>query len=159
MVDTLVCPLGQIPNDMLLIDERLTIVESGDNQWRQYAIEPSDEACQWTLPVGSNPWSAAFDARTRSLAISEWGTNSILLINPSRGRMRRLDSAHRRSEFNASTIDFEAGIANRLFDSCFAYAAQHDCSPGFNVTVTSSAPSNSESFVVNRRVHPLQSRY
>ncbi|MEE2787115.1 MAG: hypothetical protein VX589_07220 [Myxococcota bacterium] len=91
-ISTPVSPLGQIPNDMLRLDQQMAVVESGDNRIRLYSLDGGENACQWTLPVGSNPWSLTRHAQTQTLAVSEWGTNSVLLIDRRGGASIRFGS-------------------------------------------------------------------
>jgi len=91
-VETLIAPLGQIPNDLDLVGDALWVTHSGDNNLVQYDLRSGAETRRWVLPVGSNPWEAAFSDDGRWIAITEWGKHAVTLIDRRDNTMRRIFS-------------------------------------------------------------------
>ena len=87
---TVVAPLGQVPNDLHVKPDGLFVVHSADNNLIQYDRRNGEEVNRYPLPLGSNPWAAAFSEDGRYIAVTEWATNQITLIDRSSGQMNRL---------------------------------------------------------------------
>lgn len=89
-VRTVVSGLGAVPNHLVLHDERLYVVHSGDNTVVAYGLD-GREAERWVLPVGSNPWHVAIDGRW--MAVTEWAAHAVTLVDRETGEVRRIAGA------------------------------------------------------------------
>ena len=67
-----VSPLGQVPNDVLVEDDYLWVVHSGDNVVTGYPQHSDDDPVELLCPVGSNPWHMALHPNGREIAVTEW---------------------------------------------------------------------------------------
>ena len=86
-VETVVAPLGQVPNHLFIRDDRAFVVHSGDNHVAQYDLTTGNEVERWVLPVGSNPWAADLSDDGRTLAITRWADSGLTLIHFETGEM------------------------------------------------------------------------
>ena len=84
-VETVVSPLGQIPNDLQIRGNEAFIVHSGDNQVTSYDLDSGERTHRWILPVGSNPWSLAIDASGQRMAVTHWASSSLTIYDVSSG--------------------------------------------------------------------------
>ena len=91
LADT-VSPLGQVPNDVIIEDEIIWIVHSGDNQITGFPRSDSGERVALLCPVGSNPWHMSLHPRRRELAVTEWKGNGVTLFDLEKGASRRLSN-------------------------------------------------------------------
>ena len=87
---TVVSPLGQIPNDLHVQDREIWVVHSGDNNLTVYDLDTGQEIERFLMPVGSNPWKAAFSPNGRWIAVSQWANHAISLIDRHSGQIRVL---------------------------------------------------------------------
>ena len=85
---TFISPLGQVPNDLHIRGNEAWVVNSGDNNVIVYDLETGDETDRLLMPVGSNPWQAAFSADERWLAVTLWASNGISLVDRETGEIR-----------------------------------------------------------------------
>ena len=89
-VNTLVSPLGQVPNDLKIVDDQLWVVHSADNNLIAYDLNTGSEIKRYVLPIGSNPWEAAFSDNGRWIAVTEWAGHAVTLIERATGQMTRI---------------------------------------------------------------------
>jgi DNA-binding beta-propeller fold protein YncE len=79
-VETFTDTTGMIPNDLVFAGGALHIVSSGDNA--VYRYDPRGERTKtYVLMPDSNPWSAAVSADGRHLAVTEWVSGAVSLID------------------------------------------------------------------------------
>ena len=87
---TIIAPLGQVPNDLHVRSDGIFVVHSADNNLIQYDPLSGDEIERYPMPLGSNPWAAAFSHDGRYIAVTEWARHQITLIDRSTGQLSRL---------------------------------------------------------------------
>jgi DNA-binding beta-propeller fold protein YncE len=79
-VETFTETTGMIPNDLVFADGALHVVSSGDNAVYRYDAG-GERTKTYALMPGSNPWSAAVSADGRHLAVTEWVSGAVSLID------------------------------------------------------------------------------
>jgi DNA-binding beta-propeller fold protein YncE len=79
-VETFTQTTGMIPNDLVFSGGALHIVSSGDNAVYRYNTD-GERTKTYVLMPGSNPWSAAASADGRHLAVTEWASGAVSLID------------------------------------------------------------------------------
>jgi hypothetical protein len=79
-VDTVVSPLGQVPNDLHVRGDLLYVVHSGDNRVSAYDRHSGAPRDHWVLPVGSNPWHLAFSPSGARMAVTEWAGDALTIF-------------------------------------------------------------------------------
>ena len=82
-VTDVISPTGGIPNDLDAQDHQLFVVHSMDNTVVAYEHDGDlwKKAHQYDLPLGANPWHAAFSADGRYLAVTEWATHAVSIFD------------------------------------------------------------------------------
>ena len=83
VTNTVVAPLGQTPNDLLVTQTDFTVVHSGDNNVLTYDRDTGDAICRRIFEVGSNPWSVNIDETGNWMAVTEWGVNAVSVFKNS----------------------------------------------------------------------------
>ncbi len=73
-------PLGQYPNTMEPLEDRLYVVESGENQVSAWTTA-GEAAQKFELPEGSNPFGLAISADGRYLAVTEYVANGVKVFD------------------------------------------------------------------------------
>ena len=79
-VETFTDTTGMIPNDLVFGGGALHIVSSGDNAVYRYDAR-GERTKTYVLMPGSNPWSAAVSVDGRHLAVTEWVSGAVSLID------------------------------------------------------------------------------
>ena len=74
-------PLGQVPNDLKVIDNQVYVLHSAESALWTYSVESGERTSQRALPLQSNPWHMALSPNGTQLAISEWLSGSVSLID------------------------------------------------------------------------------
>ena len=85
-----VSPLGQVPNDVLVGDDYLWVVHSGDNVVTGYPQHADGDPVELLCPVGSNPWHMALHPNGREIAVTEWKGQGVTIFDLETGDQRRL---------------------------------------------------------------------
>ncbi len=80
-VETVVAPLGQVPNDLRAHGGLLYVVDSADQNVTAYDPLSGDAVRRWSLPPGSNPWHVDLSEDGRWMAVSEWASDSVRLFD------------------------------------------------------------------------------
>lgn len=88
-VDTVVSPLGQLPNDLQVRDEGFYVVHSGDNNVVFYD-RGGEEARRWVLDPGANPWHVAVSDDGRWMAVTEFLGDAVVIYDLEDGTSRRV---------------------------------------------------------------------
>ena len=87
---TVVSPLGQVPNALTVNQEGIFVVHSADNNLIQYDHDTGAELNRYAFPLGSNPWAMAFSDDGQYIAVSEWALHQVSLINRRTDEITRL---------------------------------------------------------------------
>ncbi|MAA79210.1 MAG: hypothetical protein CL916_08105 [Deltaproteobacteria bacterium] len=86
-------PLGQVPNDLKVIDDKVYVLHSAESALWTYSVESGERIAQRALLLQSNPWSMALSPNRKQMAISEWLSGSVSLLDLDQdGPISRLDS-------------------------------------------------------------------
>ena len=86
-------PLGQVPNDLKVIDNQVYVLHSAESALWTYSVDSGERIAQRALPLQSNPWHMALSPNRKQMAISEWLSGSVSLLNLDQdGQISRLDS-------------------------------------------------------------------
>ncbi|MSP73161.1 MAG: hypothetical protein EXR76_13530 [Myxococcales bacterium] len=82
-VTDVISPTGGIPNDLDALDDQLFVVHSMDNTVVAYENDGDlwTKSHQFDLPLGANPWHAAFSADGRYLAVTEWKNHAVSIFD------------------------------------------------------------------------------
>ena len=84
---TILAPLGQVPNDLALWDDNLAVLHSGDNNVVLYERENGNEVSRLLLSVGSNPYQFALSSTGDAMGVSEWLSDQVTVFERG-GRVR-----------------------------------------------------------------------
>ena len=87
---TVVSPLGQVPNALTVNHEGIFVVHSADNNLIQYAHDTGEELKRYAFPLGSNPWTMAISKDGQHIAVSEWSLHQVSLIDRRTDEITRL---------------------------------------------------------------------
>ena len=80
-VETVVAPLGQMPNDIAARDGVLYVLHSGDNNVVAYDGQSGEEIRRWVFGRGSNPWNLAISEDGVWMAVTEYGAHAVTVID------------------------------------------------------------------------------
>ncbi len=84
-------PLGQVPNDLKVIDDQVYVLHSAESALWTYSVDTGERTSQRALPKQSNPWQMALSPNGQFLAITEWLSGGVTLLNlNSEARLNRL---------------------------------------------------------------------
>ena len=97
-IETVVSPLGQVPNHLIIRDNRAFIVHSGDNHVAEFDLTSGAEVRRWVMPVSSNPWSAAISDDGQWLAVTKWAHHGVTIINLQNERRREVEFGFTQTE-------------------------------------------------------------
>ena len=78
-------PLGQVPNDLLVIEDRILVLHSAESAIWVYDQMTGQRIAQWSLPSQTNPWHMAISPDGSELAVTEWVRGGITIINADTG--------------------------------------------------------------------------
>jgi hypothetical protein len=73
--------LGQVPNDLDLVNDELWVTMSGENHILRVDRVSGQTLGQVVLPISSNPWQFDFDPIRQLGAVSLWATDQVYLLN------------------------------------------------------------------------------
>lgn len=78
---TLPVTLGQVPNDLDLVNDELWVTMSGENNLLRVDRISGRSLGRVVLPISSNPWQFDFDPTRQIGAVSLWATDQVYLLN------------------------------------------------------------------------------
>ena len=79
--------LGQVPNDLDLVNDELWVTMSGENHLLRVDRFSGENIGQVVLPVSSNPWQFDFDRIRQLGVVSLWSIDQVHLLDAD-GRLR-----------------------------------------------------------------------
>ncbi len=77
---TVISPLGQVPNDLALWKNEIAVIHSGDNNVTLYDAANGSENSRLVLSLRSNPFNFAISEDGSALAVTEWLKNQITVF-------------------------------------------------------------------------------
>ena len=80
-VETVVAPLGQVPNDLRAHGGRLYVVDSADHLVTAYDPTSGEAVRRWSMPPGSNPWHVDLSPDGRWMAVTEWAADAVRIFD------------------------------------------------------------------------------
>ena len=80
-IETVVAPLGQVPNDLRAHGGRLYVVDSADHHVTAYDPDSGEALQRWSLPPGSNPFHVDLSADGRWMAVTEWAADAVRVFD------------------------------------------------------------------------------
>lgn len=81
---------GQLPNHVSVANDRMYVVQSGDNNVIALDIDSFEPVARYALPPGSNPWAAAVHRDGAVMAVTEWLSDAVSIINLTDGTITRI---------------------------------------------------------------------
>lgn len=81
---------GQLPNHLSVANDRMYVVQSGDNNVVALDLLSFEPVARYALPPGSNPWAAAVHPRGAVMAVTEWLSDAVAIIDLADGSVTRV---------------------------------------------------------------------